>query len=688
MRAPLLLSLLLFLGCSAPTAQSSEAAAPAQGGGKPAYVTGVLPIDAATMVYQRNNVGTPATALFRPTGANRLAAFNPGYGLLNDDHELIIDFPAQWEVKNLSIKLLDGEGEFNPGQRYYAVARGSREEKLVYTFTGNQYDKEITVALPRDVVYDRLILRGPKQAQPARLELVGDYRPFTPKLPARTRAPLAALTGANAFPWNFNKPDGSGLSDDKYQALGATYGGVLRVYVELEKFVPAAGQYQFRYWNLDEMARRTHADGHDLLLTFVHATRPEQETWPKHSYEGKEFADPDAPPYPHAADPMQETAYRGTGEAGYQLAARYGHNAAIAEANLRCTTVPEYPGAPLAAPRKGLGYVRYYETGNELDKDWKGKDHYMSGWQLGLYQSAVYDGAQGRLGPLCGIKTADPTAIVLSPGLAKATPDAWRGMVDCWKKTRGYKKDGTLDIPVDQWNYHQYSNDAGSVQNNGQQTRGVSPELGGLGATARRMVEFAAQYGGNRPVVITETGYDVQPRSPLAAVRAADLRLHPQREQIPAARIQLTQGIWSLRTLLEVAAAGIDGIAWYQAYDDNGAVPYVYQSSGQLNGDNTRRPAGDFLRQARALLGTYTFRERLSENPRVDVWQHGAERLAVLWLPVEDDEHRTYPLRLPTAGRYYTPTVGAAAMASKPLPTANGAAQVPLSEMPVFVPLK
>ena len=677
---------LVAIACSSPAAPAGEAAAP-PGGGPRLYVTGPLPLDPATMMYQQNNVSGPPTTLFKPTAPDPTSNFNPGFGLLRPEHVLVIDLPPQWEAKNLVLHLLDGQGEFNPGQRYYAVARGSGGvEKLVYTFTGNEYNKEITVPLPRDVVYERLVLRGPTGAQPARLSISGDYRPFVPAPPARVRAPLAALTGANVFPWNFNKPDGSGLSPEKYGALSTAYGGVLRVYIEMEKFVPLPGQYQFQYWNLDEMARRTHADGHDLLLTFVHATKAEQETWPKGEYQGQPTLDQDAPPYAHTADPMQEAAYQPSGEAGYQLAARYGFNTHIPLANLRCYTVPAYPHAPVAGPRQGLGYVRYYEVGNELDKDWKGADHYMSGWQMGLHQSVVYDGAQGRLGPLCGIKTADPSAIVLNAGLARATPDAFRGMVDCWKKTRGYKKDGTLDIPVDQWNYHQYSNDAGSTQNGGQQTRGVAPENGGLGATARRMVTFASTYGGNKPVVLTETGYDVNPRSPLAAVRAADLRAYPRRELIPAARLQRTQAIWTLRTLLEVAAAGLDGIAWYQAYD-NGDSPYVYQTSGQLNADNTRRPAADFFVQARALMGSYTFRQRLSEHPRVDVWQHGRARMAVLWLPVEDDSRATYSLKLPTTGTYYRPTPGRAAMLPAKLPVAKGVAQVPLSETPVFVPL-
>ena len=691
--------LLLAFRCASPAGAPPEAAAPAPPlappGSRPPYVRGVLPLDPSQMVYQQNNVSGPPTALFYPVGPDATANFNPGPGLLLAEHTLVIDLPPQWEARNLTLHLLDGQDQFSPGQRYYAVARGTGgREDLVYTFTGDQYNEEVSVPLPRDVVYERLVLRGPVAAQPARLRISGEYRPEAPARPARRRAPLAAFTGANAFPWNFSEPDGSALSEAKTAALHGNFGGgMLRLYIELDKFVPVAGQYQFQYWNLDELARRTRAAGSELLLTFVHATRPERDTWPAGTYQGQPTPDQDAPPRAFAADPNQEATYRPSGEAGYQLAARYGFNTRIPAANLRCYAVPAYPNAPVARPRQGLGYVRYYETQNELDKDWKGLSHYLSGWQMGLHQSVVYDGAQGRLGPMCGIKTADSSAVVLNAGLAKATPDAFRGMIDCWKKTRGYKPDGTLDIPVDQWNYHQYANDAGSTQNGGAQTRGVAPENGGLGATARRMADFAATYGGNRPVVLTETGYDVQPRSPLAAIRAADLRAYPRRELIPAARILRTQAVWSLRTLLEVAANGLSGIAWYQAYDDNGALPYVYQSCGLLNADNSRRPAADFLAQARALMGNYTFRERLSTNPRVDVWEaptargKPGARLAVAWLPVEDDSQRPYALPLPTAGRAYSPTAGAAAMAVRPLVARNGSTELLLSETPVFVPL-
>ena len=86
-------------------------------------------------------------------------------------------------------------------------------------------------------------------------------------------------------------------------------------------------------------------------------------------------------------------------------------------------------------------------------------------------------------------------------------------------------------------------------------------------------------------------------------------------------------------------------------------------------------------------MGSYTFRERLSEHPRVDIWQHGRARMAVLWLPVEDDSRATYPLKLPTTGTYYRPAPGRAAMLPARLPVTKGVAQVPLSETPVFVPL-
>ncbi|MBF9237687.1 hypothetical protein I2I05_09805 [Hymenobacter sp. BT683] len=680
--------LFVALGCSSPSAQSADAAAPPVPTGEPGYVRGVLPLDLNTMVYQQNNVNGPPTELFFPTGSDLTKTFNPGHGLLTDEHAIVIDFPPQWEAKNLTLRIYDGSGEFSPGQRYYAVARGTNgAEQLVHTFTGSRYNESATVDLPPNTVYERLVLRGPKNAQPAKLEIIGDYRPFKPTAVPRPRAPLADFTGTNAFPWNFNKADGSGLSDEKFGAISRTFGGVLRMYVELEKFVPAAGQHQFQYWNLDQLAQRARADGRELLITFVHATRAEMETWPKNTYQGKEYPDTDASPYAFTADLMQEAAYKPSGEAAYQMAARYGFNARIPDASLKVYTVPAYPNAPVALPRKGLGYVRYYEAHNELDKDWKGLSHYMSGWKMGLHQSVIYDGAQGRMGPGCGIKTADPSAVVLNAGLAKATPDAFRGMVDCWKKTRGYKADGRLDIPLDQWNYHQYASDGGSAQHGGQQTRGIAPENSHLGAAARRMVAFSALYGGGKPVVLTETGYDVHPLSPLAAIRAADVAAYPKRELIPAVRIQRTQGLWTLRTLLEVAAHGIDGIAWYQAFDDNGALPYVYQSCGLLNPDNTRRPAADFLLQTRTLMGKYTFRERRSENPRVDIWENGTARMAVLWLPVESDQVGAYSLPLKTKGILYTLVIGAARMAEGKLPTKNGVAVVPVSETPVFVPL-
>ncbi|MEJ7664931.1 MAG: hypothetical protein WKG07_38160 [Hymenobacter sp.] len=130
---------------------------------------------------------------------------------------------------------------------------------------------------------------------------------------------------------------------------------MLRVYIELEKFVPVPGQYQFQYWNLDEMARRTHADGHDLLLTFVHATKAEQETRPKGEYQGTATLDQDAPPTPTPPTPCRRPPISLQARPATSSAARYGFNIHIPAANLalhRAGLPPRAGGGP--APGPGL----------------------------------------------------------------------------------------------------------------------------------------------------------------------------------------------------------------------------------------------------------------------------------------------------------------------------------------------
>ncbi|MEJ7664930.1 MAG: hypothetical protein WKG07_38155 [Hymenobacter sp.] len=68
--------------------------------------------------------------------------------------------------------------------------------------------------LPRDVVYERLVLRGPAEAQPACLEISGDHRPFVPAPPAARARHWPPSPGLTLF-LNFNKPDGSSLSPEK-----------------------------------------------------------------------------------------------------------------------------------------------------------------------------------------------------------------------------------------------------------------------------------------------------------------------------------------------------------------------------------------------------------------------------------------------------------------------------------------
>jgi hypothetical protein len=326
---------------------------------------------------------------------------------------------------------------------------------------------------------------------------------------------------------------------------------------------------------------------------------------------------------------------------------------------------------------RGLGYLKYIECENERDKWWKGRKAYQTAREYAANLSAFYDGHKNTLGAGVGVKNADPAMQVVVGGIASTNTDYIRGIIDWCKEYRGYKADGSVDLCFDIINYHAYSNDSGTSQD-GNSTRGAAPEVAGSGTAARAFTQLAREY--NVPVWITEAGYDVHQGSSLHA------------PAIGTKTVRQVQADWTLRTALLYARTGINKLFLYRSYDDyatdvanNGTQ---FASSGLLEvGTGHRTPAADFLYQANRLLGQYTYRETLQQDPVVDRYELNGRSAYVLVMPHETGSTGSYTLQVGGASsvKVYTPTIGRDSMAVQTVSSPGGSLTLTVSETPLFV---
>ena len=487
---------------------------------------------------------------------------------------------------------------------------------------------------------------------------------------------LNDMFGINTYEWNF-------LQDPASPSLGSTifepkmsliksFSGV-RHYLDWEKLEDSPGSYTFNPtrrggWNYDAIYERCKRDG-ILVLSCV----KEAPNWLYNTYPAGE-RDANNVPAPYGSNLEDPASYIAQAKVAFQFAARYGSNKNVDRALVSVNSTPRWTLDPVNEVKIGLDLIKYIEADNERDRWWlPNKRGFQTGRQYAAHLSAFYDGHKGKLGKNVGVKNADPSMKVVMGGLAKADVSYVKEMIEWCKQNRGYRADGTVDLCFDVINYHLYSNDNQSTQW-GEATRGVAPELSEIGRVADEFTQLSRQHAGNIDVWMTEAGYDVNPGSPQRAIAIGDKSA------------LMTQADWILRSSLLYARRGIKKVFYYQLFDDNAANPIQYGSSGLADGLK-RRPAADYIMQSSKLMGQYTYKETLSQDPIVDVYVFGAKKMYVLAIPDEKNRKGIYELILKgakTATIYYL-QAGSDAMISKNVDVSSGRLKVDVTETPVFV---
>ncbi|MBO3273257.1 PA14 domain-containing protein [Hymenobacter defluvii] len=589
-----------------------------------------------------------------------------------------------------SIKFFDGWGSNVNAPMTLSIITDSWQRIPIATFTGEHYgwvgpypNRPATFRLDNTIRNARYLVITSSWAFPTEMELYGSYTMPTPvvvpsagTLAAQKQIKLKQSFGVNAFEWDLKAPNNPAQVDPVRLAAMKNFAGI-RHYLDWEKLESTQGVYTFNPtpsggWNFDNMYSRLKQEGVEVLACIKTLPGWLQTTYPANERDSENI------PVRYGRDVTLPSSYIEQAKVAFQFAARYGRNRSVNPALLSgVLTGVVYPTDPSAGTRTreiGLDLINYIECDNERDKWWKGRKAYQTPYEYAANLSAFYDGHKNTMGPGVGVKNADPTMQVVMGGLAAPTPDYVKGMVDWCRQNRGYKPNGNVNLCWDIINYHQYSNDAGSSQG-GNSTRGAAPEVSDAGRVAKAFVLMAHQYAADMPVWITETGYDLNQGSPLKAVAVGNRS------------VLETQADWTLRTALAYARWGVERVFLYQLYDDNPQNPIQFGSMGLINSDMTPRPAAQFLNQANTLIGAYTFKQTLNDDPIVDRYELNGQSAYMLVVPDERGRREQYTLNLGSAAYadVYRPTIGSQTMAVQRVTLQNGRLTMQVTETPVFV---
>lgn len=494
-----------------------------------------------------------------------------------------------------------------------------------------------------------------------------DAQPIVPLPVAVQHAPLKNFCGINAYEWDFEDPaNPSGPDEARLHAIENFT--AVRHYLDWEKIEYTEGSYTFNPahnggWNYDTIYNRCHARHIEVLVCLKTIPKWMEDTYPTDQRNNENV------PCRYGRNPSDPASYIEQARAAFQFAARYGSNKSVDRQLVKVNTTPRWTGDAINQVRIGLGTVAYLECDNERDKWWKGHAAQQSAEEYAANLSAFYDGDKGKLGPGVGTKTADPAMQVVMCGLARPDTNYLRGMIEWARAHRGYRKDGSIDLPWDIINYHYYCNDANGT--NREQTTGVAPELTGTENTADAFITIAHEYAKDMPVWVTETGYDINPQSTQRAVPAAG-----------QTALQ-AQAAWILRTSLLFSQTGVQKVFFYQLCDDNATSTIRYGTSGLVNADRTPRPAAIYLQQLSEYFGNYKYLKTISTQPFVDLYSDGKQQMFVLYSAVGST---SYPLDLGKADTafVYCPSSGST-MALEKRKVAAGKVNIQVGATPLFV---
>lgn len=271
-------------------------------------------------------------------------------------------------------------------------------------------------------------------------------------------------------------------------------------------------------------------------------------------------------PMYYGANPYSPKAFKQEGRAAFQMAARFG-NKTWSNSILKINTTYNSPFGNVK--KSGLGYLKYIEFDNEIDRWWKG-DTNLSFQPLQYFNllSARYDGHCGTLGPYVGVKQADTSMKLVMPHLADFNLDYIKMLTLYSKRLRPDKK-----MPVDAFAYHWYPATGGGQFS--PVSIGIAPEMAyrfdepgalGIKEIIGRKTDWILRYHPGKEIIYGESGYDCSKNSYYGV---------PLLTQAQAATAAFWQNSYDLQASLLVrlvveshSTRKLDQMILYEAYDE------------------------------------------------------------------------------------------------------------------------
>lgn len=201
---------------------------------------------------------------------------------------------------------------------------------------------------------------------------------------------------------------------------------------------------------------------------------------------------------------------------------------------------------------KGYKIYNAIESSNEPNAWWSNTDGFWNGRTLYYHWSMAYDGNKGAYANT-GVKQVDTSLLYAGSGLATDKPDQIFSAIETARQLRGYRTDGTIDVPFDVIQVHIYPSAEGQFGfgNSG----GLPPEQGMI-PQVKKIVWVAENFAPHAQVWVSEWGYDQHVGSPLRAGQFGSY----DREAVG--------GFWMVRAMLGMAAAGVDRSQYYRLFQD------------------------------------------------------------------------------------------------------------------------
>jgi hypothetical protein len=205
------------------------------------------------------------------------------------------------------------------------------------------------------------------------------------------------------------------------------------------------------------------------------------------------------------------------------------------------------------------------------------------------------------------------------------------------EKNRGYRADGSIDLPFDIYSFHLYS----SLEGQRQGIPGGTPPEYGAWPYMKKLAKIRDRYFPWLKIHIGEWGFDINAGSPLNA---------PAFGNYTASQ---SSAMWTVRDLLWMAASGMDASSYFRVkedYDvegtsDNSTQQFETMALLRQSSFGTKQPDGSYigLGMHRTLTGDYfkqvgsffnsgfVFDSLLSQSPIVMRFKKGDSLMYAIW---------------------------------------------------------